>query len=184
MLTDHNPIEYLTKIQTLKYRAATLPIIIVVVSFGINMILKVDVVKYCALLGLIFYVFVLMRYRIKKQVPPENSDMAILSPLHGKIFQIDANTIKIKKHLLEAADFRCSSMGNIEIEFSKSRLFRFENDCNVPGKLIGIIPHFVICIITIPENYKIEVSPGEKVEAGETILAKPDFKNNAGAITQ
>jgi len=172
MLTDYNPIEYLTKIQNLKYKAATLPIIIVVVSFGINMIFKVDIVKYCALLGLVLYVFVLMRYRIKKQVPPENSEIAILSPLHGKILQIDANLIKIKKHFLEAADFRCFSNENIEIEFSKSRLFRFEDDCNVPGKLIGIIPHSVICIITIPEKYKIEVNPGEKVEAGETILAK------------
>ncbi len=180
MLTDYNPIEYLTKIQTLKYRAATLPIIIVVVSFGINMILKVDFVKYCALLGLIFYVFVLMRYRIKKQLPPENSDMALLSPLHGKIFQIDANQIKIKKNILEAADFRCSSSENLKIEFSKSRLFHFENDCNVPGKLIGIIPHSVICIITIPENYEIEVSPGEKVEAGETILAKQISKKMQG----
>lgn len=172
MLTDYNPIEYLTKIQSLKYRAATLPIIIVVVSFSINMIFKVDIVKYCALLGLIFYIFVLMCYRIKKQVPPENSDTAILSPIHGKIFQIDANTIKIKKHILEAADFRCSSRENVEIEFSKARLFRFENDCNMPGKLIGIFPYSVICIITIPKNYEIEVSLGEKVEAGETILAK------------
>jgi hypothetical protein len=172
MLTDYNPIEYLTKIQNLKYQAATLPIIIVIVSFGINMIFKVDIVKYCALLGLLFYVFILMRYRIKKQVPPENSETAILSPIHGKIFQIDANRIKIKKHILEAADFRCSSRENVEIEFSKSKLFRFENDCNVPGKLIAIIPHSVICIIMIPENYRIEVNPDEKVEAGETILAK------------
>ena len=172
MLIDYNPIEYLTKIQNLKYRTAMLPIIIVVVSFGINMIFKVDIVKYCALLGLIFYIFVMMCYRIKKQAPPEIPDTAILSPIHGKIFQIDANRIKIKKHILEAADLRCSSKENIEIEFSKSRLFRFEDDCNMPGKLIGIIPHSVICTITIPENYKIEVSPGEKVEAGETILAK------------
>jgi hypothetical protein len=180
MLADYNPIEYLTKIQNLKYRTATLPIIIVVVSFGINMIFKVDIVKYCALLGLIFYVFVLMRYRIKKQIPPENSGTMILSPIHGKIFQIDANRIKIKKHILEAADFRCSSMENIEIEFLKSQLFRFENDCNVPGKLIGIIPHSVICIITIPENYEIEVTPNKKVEAGETILAKQISKKIQG----
>ncbi len=180
MLTDYNPIEYLTKIQNLKYRAATLPIIIVVVSFSINMIFEVDIVKYCALLGLFFYVFVLMCYRIKKQVPPENSDTAILSPVHGKIFQIDANRIKIKKHILEAADFRCSSKENIKIQFSNSRLFRFENDCNVPGKLIGIIPHSVICTITIPENYKIEVNFGEKVEAGETILAKQISKKIKG----
>ena len=180
MLTDYNPLEYLTKIQSLKYRAAKLPIIIVIVSFGINMIFKVDIVKYCALLGLFFYVFVLMRYRIKKQVPPENSDTAILSPIHGKIFQIDANQIKIKKHLLEAADFRCSSREDVEIEFSKSLSFRFEDDCNVPGKLIGIIPHSMISIITIPENYKIEVNHGEKVEAGETILAKQIPKKMQG----
>jgi hypothetical protein len=121
-----------------------------------------------------------MRYRIKKQVPPKNSETAILSPIHGKIFQIDANRIKIKKHILEAADFRCSSRENVEIEFSKSKLFRFEDDYNVPGKLIGIIPHSAICIITIPENYKIEINPGEKVEAGETILAKQISKKKQG----
>lgn len=180
MLTDYSPIEYLVKIQSLKHRAAIFPIIVVVFSFGINIIFKVEIVKYSALLGLLFYVFILMRYRIKKQVPPENSDTAILSPLHGKIFQIDSNQIKIKKHILEAADFRCSSGENVKIKFSKSQLSRFENDCNVPGKLIGIIPHSVTCTITIPENYKIEVNPGEKVEAGETILAKQIPKKKQG----
>ena len=173
MISDYNPIEYLTRIQSLKYKAATVPILIVIISFSVNIILKIDLVKYFSLLGLLLFLFILMKYRIKRTVPSESEEEIVLAPIHGRIIKIEDNKILIKKSFLDPADIRCvTNNKNVKITITNSSITWFEKNANLPGKLIGVIPHSTEFICELPNNYKVEIKLGQKVEAGETVIGK------------
>ena len=173
MISDYNPIEYLTRIQSLKYKAATVPILIVIISFSVNLIFKIDLVKYFSLLGLLLFLFILMKYRIKRTVPSESEEEIVLAPIHGRIIKIEDNKILIKKSFLDPADIRCvTNNKNVKITITNSSITWFEKEAILPGKLIGIVPHSAECICELPNDYKIEVQVNQKIEAGETIIAR------------
>ncbi len=173
MIGDYNPIEYLTRIQSLKYKAATVPILIVIISFSVNLIFKIDLVKYFSLFGLLLFLFILMKYRIKRTVPSESEEEIVLAPIHGRIIKVENNKFTIKKSLLDPADIRCIAIRkDIKIKIKSSGLTWFEKEATLPGKLIGIVPHSAECICELPNDYKIEVQLGQKIEAGETIIAR------------
>ncbi|MCK4653204.1 MAG: hypothetical protein KAU01_02040 [Candidatus Cloacimonetes bacterium] len=173
MISDYNPIEYLTRIQSLKYKAATVPILIVIISFSVNLIFKIDLVKYFSLLGLLLFLFILMKYRIKRTVPSESEEEIVLAPIHGRIIKIEDNKILIKKSFLDPADIRCvTNNKNVKITITNSSITWFEKNTNLLGKLIGIVPHSAECICELPNDYKIEVQVNQKIEAGETIIAR------------
>ncbi len=173
MISDYNPIEYLTRIQSLKYKAATVPILIVIISFSVNLIFKIDLVKYFSLLGLLLFLFILMKYRIKRTVPSESEEEIVLAPIHGRIIKIEDNKILIKKSFLDPADIRCvTNNKNVKITITNSSITWFEKNANLLGKLIGIVPHSAECICELPNDYKIEVQVNQKIEAGETIIAR------------
>jgi len=173
MISDYNPIEYLTRIQSLKYKAATVPILIVIISFSVNLIFKIDLVKYFSLLGLLLFLFILMKYRIKRTVPSESEEEIVLAPIHGRIIKIEDNKILIKKSFLDPADIRCvTDNKNVKITITNSRITWFEKEATLPGKLIGIVPHSAECICELPNDYKVEIQLGQKIEAGETIIAR------------
>jgi hypothetical protein len=173
MISDYNPIEYLTRIQSLKYKAATVPILIVIISFSVNLIFKIDLVKYFSLLGLLLFLFILMKYRIKRTVPSKSEEEIVLAPIHGRIIKIEDNKILIKKSFLDPADIRCvTNNKNVKITITNSSITWFEKEAILPGKLIGIVPHSAECICELPNDYKIEVRVNQKIEAGETIIAR------------
>ena len=169
-MSEYTPVEYLTKIQKLKYKAAIFPILLVIISFGLNMIFELDQAKYLSIIGLIWYIFIIIRFRIRRNYPPENENEIILSPIYGKVIKIENNLITIKKRFLQPADIRYSGK-NIIVKITSKYAIYFEDQSSLPGRLIGIISFSAICICEITTDYKIELNVGNKVVAGETILA-------------
>lgn len=169
-MSEYTPVEYLTKIQKLKYKAAIFPILLVIISFGLNMIYQLDQVKYLSILGLIWYILIIIRFRIRRNVPPKNESEIILSPIYGTITKIDINMITIKKGLFQAADIRYPGY-EINLKFTSKFINLFEKKPNLAGKLIGVVSCKSKCVCTIPDDWNINVHPGDKVIAGETILA-------------
>ncbi|MCD6176913.1 MAG: hypothetical protein J7K29_03640 [Candidatus Cloacimonetes bacterium] len=169
-MLEYTPIEYLTKIQKLKYKASIFPILLVIISFGLNMIFELDQAKYLSIIGLIWYILNIIRFRVRRNYPPENKNEIILSPIYGKVIKIENNLITIKKGLFQAADIRYSGK-NIVVKIKSEHINYFEDQPSLVGKLIGIISSSAICICEITNNYKIEINVGNKVVAGETILA-------------
>ncbi len=169
-MSDYTPIEYLTKILKLKYRAAIFPILLVIISFGLNMIFELDQAKYLSIIGLIWYILIIIQFKVRRNYPPESETEIALSPIYGKITKIEDNTITIKKGFFQAADIRYSGQ-NIEVKINSKKVTYFEEQPKLTGKLIGIVSSSAICICTIPENLIIQIKIDDKVVAGETILA-------------
>jgi hypothetical protein len=169
-MLEYTPVEYLTKIQKLKYKAAIFPILLVIISFGLNMIFELDQVKYLSIIGLIWYILIIIQFRVRRNYPPESETDIILSPIYGKITKIEDNSITIIKGFFQAADIRYSGQ-NIEVKINSQKTTYFEQQPTLLGKLIGIVSSSAICICEIPEDWKIEINTDDKVIAGETILA-------------
>jgi len=169
-MSEYTPIEYLTKIQKLKYKAALFPILLVFISFGFNMIFKIDQAKYLSIIGLIWYIFIIIQFRVRRNYPPENEKEIVLSPIYGKVTKIEDNSITIKKGYFQSADIRYAGQ-NIEVNINSKKAIYFEEQYTLTGKLIGVITSSAICICKIPDDLKIEIDIGNKVVAGETILA-------------
>ncbi len=169
-MSNYTPSEYLTKIQKLKYKAAIFPILLVIISFGLNILFELDQVKYLSIIGLIWYIFIIIKFRIRNNYPPESETEIILSPIYGRIVKIEGNSITIKKGIFQSADIRYAGQ-NIKVKIGSKKVNYFEERPTLVGKLIGMISSPAICICEVPEEWKIEINIGDKVVAGETILA-------------
>jgi len=102
-MSDYTPLGYLTKNQKLKYKAAFYPILLVVLSFVFNLILELDHLKYFAIIGLIWHIITISRFKVSRNIPPESETEILLSPIYGKITKISKNSITIKKGIFQAA---------------------------------------------------------------------------------
>jgi len=165
------PASYLSKVQKLKYKVAIFPILLVFISFIINMTFGIDQVKYLSVIGLVWYIIIIMKFRVKKAYPHKKENKILLSPIHGKIIKIEENSISIKRGIFDPADLRYSGQ-EMEVDLSSNNIKYFEEEPEVPGKLIGIILSSGICKCSVPNDWEIVVRSGEKVSAGETILAE------------
>ncbi len=169
MIEKYNPTEYLIKLQNIKYRALMFPILIIIISFGVYYIFRIDFVKYFSIAGLIAYFFIMMIFHVKKTVPPQTENDDVLAPIFGKVSEIKDRKITIKKSLFQPADIRCAASGK-EINITSSRIYWFERNATLQGKLIGVVPSNAECIYEVPDEFDIEVKIGQKIEAGETII--------------
>lgn len=169
-MSNHTPVEYLAKIQKLKYKAAIFPILLVIISFGLNILFELDQVKYLSIIGLIWYIFIIIKFRVRRNYPPESESEIILSPIYGKIIEIEGSSITIKKGIFQSADIRYTGQ-NIEVKIKSKKVNYFEEQTTLAGKLIGVISSSAICICEVPEDWKIEINIDDKIVAGETILA-------------
>jgi hypothetical protein len=172
-MNEFNPELYLLRIQKQKYKIATFPILVVVIGFFLHSSFQFAFLKYVSLAGLLGYIFVIMLHKVNKAVPPTCESSCILSPISGKISSIDSRSIEIIKSIFDPIDIRCASNDENNQSIWKDRKPKFfEENCQLPGKLIGMITGNANCFFDVPDNYKIEVVIGKKVIAGETILAK------------
>ncbi|MCF7857794.1 MAG: hypothetical protein K9N07_00515 [Candidatus Cloacimonetes bacterium] len=169
-MLDFTPLEYVTKIQQLKYKTAVFPILLVIISFGLNFFFALDLVKYLTLIGLVWYIIILMIFRIKRNYPPLSDSEIIVAPIYGKISKIEGNVITITKSYFQPADLRYSGV-NTTTDFDSTRVRYFEADPQLTGRLIGVVPAKTKCTCEIPIDWGINVNVGEKVVAGGTILA-------------
>ena len=169
-MSEYTPVKYLSKIQKLKYKAAIFPILLVIISFAFNMIFELDQAKYLSIIGLIWYIFIIIRFRVRRNYPPESVTEIILSPIYGKVTKIENNSITIKKGVFQSADIRYPGQ-NIEVKIDSRKMTYFEEQPALTGKLIGVVPSSAMCICEIPENWNIQITIGDKVIAGETMLA-------------
>lgn len=169
-MSDYTPVEYLSKIHKLKYKAAIFPILLVILSFGLNILFELDQVKYLSIIGLIWYILIIIKFRIRRNYPPESESEIVLSPIYGKVIKIEDSFITIKKGIFQSADIRYAGQ-NIEVRIKSKRVSYFEEQPSLVGKLIGIVSSSAICICKIPKDWKIDIISGDKVVAGETILA-------------
>ncbi|RLC52865.1 MAG: hypothetical protein DRI23_01815 [Candidatus Cloacimonadota bacterium] len=172
-MNEFNPESYLLKIQKQKYKIAIFPILIVIISFFLHSSFQFTFLKYFSLAGLLGYVFVLMLHKVNKTVPPVCEQKHLLSPISGKIASTNNNKIEIIKSIFDPIDIRCStSSDKIDIIWKNKKPLFFEEHCQINGKLIGMLIGKVNCVLKLPDEYKIEVEDGQKVFAGETILAR------------
>ena len=169
-MSEYTPVEYLTKIQKLKYKAAIFPILLVFISFVLNITLELDQAKYLSIIGLIWYIFIIIQFRVRRNYPPENENKIVLSPIYGKVTKIEDNSITIKKGFSQSADIRYAGQ-NIEVKMESAKVIYFEEQPTLTGKLIGVLTSSAMCICKIPDDWNIEINIDDKVIAGETILA-------------
>ena len=169
-MSNYTPVEYLTKIQKLKYKAAIFPILLVVISFVLNILFELDQAKYLSIIGLIWYIFIIIQFRVRRNYPPESETEIVLSPIYGRVTKIENNSITIKKGVFQAADIRYPGQ-NIEVKIDSRKVTYFEEQPTLTGKLIGVVSSSAMCICEILDDWKIEINIGNKVVAGETILA-------------
>ncbi|MEA2096791.1 MAG: hypothetical protein U9P73_08900 [Candidatus Cloacimonadota bacterium] len=169
-MSEYTPVEHLTKIQKLKYRAAFFPILLVIISFVLNMIYGIDQTKYLSIFGFIWYLIIIIQFRVRRNYPPESKTEIALSPIYGKVSKIEDRSITIKKGFFQSADIRYAGQ-NIEVTIRSKQAKYFEDQPSLAGRLIGVISSSGICICGIPEGWKIELNVGDKVTAGESILA-------------
>ncbi len=57
------------------------------------------------------------------------------------------------------------------MKIESAKVIYFEEQPTLTGKLIGVVSSSATCICKIPVDWKIEINIGNKVIAGETILA-------------
>ena len=172
-MNEFNPEQYLLKIQKQKYKIAIFPILIVVISFFLHSSFQFTILKYVSLAGLLGYVFVIMLHKVNKAIPPVCENSCILSPISGKISSIDNNKVEIIKSIFDPIDIRYSNFSDkIDIIWKNKKPLFFEENCQLPGKLIGMIIGKSKCVLQLSDDCEIEVVIGKKIIAGETILAK------------
>lgn len=178
-MSECNPIDHINRIQKIKYKQALLPIILIVASFLISFFYENEMLKYAALFGLIWYVWIFMQFKIIKIPLPENSENSLLSPITGKVIDLNEAELLLKKSWLNSVEIRCIGKNEkITINWTKEPVL-FESDCSLPGRLIGFVKGKTICKITFPKHYELNVVCGQKIEAGNCILKKKEEDGKA-----
>ena len=177
MNEDFTPVSYLLKAQKLKYRAALIPILLVILGLLLSNYTKFSYAKYISLLGLIGYFWVILKFRIHKRVSPTIEETVIYAPIHGKIISVSEKDDKIivafAKGLFQPVEIRCPSVEkNTVISCEKGKISWFERSAFKPKKMVGIVHAAAIVKISFPKEYKLLLSKGSKVIAGETEIGK------------
>ncbi|MFC1887473.1 hypothetical protein ACFLYK_01545 [Candidatus Cloacimonadota bacterium] len=168
-----NPTDYLLKIQKIKYKEAVIPILLVFSGFAINFINPYSFVKYLSLFGLLAFIFISLKYRVRKNIPPDEKNI-ILSPVYGIVSDLDSSTgtLTISKGFFTPADYRCASINEEGLfQIKKGTLTLFETKCFLAGKLIGILPLNAVILCKLPPEFNLETVIGGKLIAGETVIA-------------
>jgi hypothetical protein len=85
MLEDYNPYKYLRKAQTTKFRELLFPILIIFISFALSYVWESNLLIILSLVGLLGYINISIRYRIRQTIPEESGPNLILAPLNARI---------------------------------------------------------------------------------------------------
>ncbi|MCF7793482.1 MAG: hypothetical protein K9N09_07005 [Candidatus Cloacimonetes bacterium] len=163
-----NPVEIINKIQTAKYKKIALPILLVITSFIINHFYQFEETRYIAIVGLIWYVFIFMQFKVNRVGNVEED--TICSPLSGKITDVSKQQIIITKSWFDSSDIRFSGLDENILFWAKKPVILEDSD--ISGKLIGYTIGRNSCKIEFDEEWETLVEIGQKVISGDPILKK------------
>ncbi|MBN1948293.1 MAG: hypothetical protein JW784_00985 [Candidatus Cloacimonetes bacterium] len=172
LIEEYNPWDTLIRIHRLKLKASILPLLIIIACFILDAVISFRPARYVSLAGLILYFLVVIRFRIRKTVPPEAAGK-ILAPVSGRVTEIGNLHVIISKSIFRAADIRIASADpRVQIEFCSGKPIIFEHENGKAGNLIGIAPGRITCLCQFPADYNVKVTHGSVLTAGESILAE------------
>ena len=180
----------LLKVVKVKYKTALPALLLVVFSVLGSEIFRFGFWKNISLVGLIWYVTVLVLYRVNREVYPEPNNHPV-SPINGKVTQLQdklgQSEIVIKKTWLDKADVRLSlpgdtvSIGRKTINTANSTFeagwtlqgtklipinIRTSNKSDLSGLVIGNS----VCRYRLPQQMRPAIAVGNRLVAGETII--------------
>ncbi len=184
-LEDFTPTSMLMKVQGIKYKAAIFPVALVLLGFLVYSYFQNDYVKFTSMLGLFIYLGIIYIHRVYRPMPPQEHGIC-LSPVHGTVTLIEANKITIEKKFFNYIDLRIPVEGmellaenpmifafegqGITCEITGNRLKNFHDETKSQGRIAGVAVGKCTATITLPEGWKVEAEPGEKVIAGESVI--------------
>ncbi|MCB5230689.1 MAG: hypothetical protein WCX83_02335 [Candidatus Cloacimonas sp.] len=107
-----NPTETIVTITKMKYKNAMVPLLLVVVSVGLDYFFAFEYSRYLSLFGLIVFLITLRVYRLNN-VTNITSNNALVSPISGKVTSIEKTDteiiVTINKNFHNTSDIRLSA---------------------------------------------------------------------------
>jgi hypothetical protein len=171
MLEDYNPYKYLRQAQTAKFKELLFPILLILVSFLLSYFLETDLLIFLSLSGFLGYIIISIRYRIHRVIPLEIDSKFILAPINSRVAEIAGNKVKLRKKWYYTCDFRTAAAFKLKLNLTATKSVWFELENTLPGKLVGIVPRPAICELEIPDGFQIKIKKGDKLIAGESVIA-------------
>ncbi len=184
-LEDFTPTSMLMKVQRIKYKSAIFPIALVVLGFLIYSYYENDYVKISSMIGLFLFLALIYIHRVYRPMPPQESGIC-LAPLHGMVTRTEDNKVTIEKKVFNYIDIRNPMDGmnfgkinemvfgfegaEIQCELTGNRIHEFPDEVTSQGRMKGATVGKCTAVITFPKGWAIDIMPGEKVVAGETII--------------
>ena len=188
------PTDSLVEISKYKYLAASIPFLIIIISFATSFFIDFKLLNQISLIAFVFFLLAVIRYRVNLRIIPPPKDV-ILSPINGKVVNIttsdNLHIVKLKKSFLDKADVRFSN--DLEVKHIVNKKLMTVDNENSPvswrlegehkqlsstvmfserGLLFAILPANSLCVIQLPATFDVKVSIGERVIAGETIICR------------
>jgi len=182
----------LHKIKFIQFKRQLIPLLVVMLLMGVNILSPMKWLIYPALAAFAWYLLerVLLRTKNKIAEPETN---AFVCPVDGKVQAVrkgeDMTSITIRKSWLDIAELRLpwlnlemekadswlfnSKLGQLRLKIKAARLHIFEH-IPVHGGVIGIIIGSGIITLYLPAGIKVLVKEGETVFGGETVLCHLD----------
>lgn len=185
MKYQHNPVEYINRIQKEKYKMLAVPMVIIVINFALNFFYNIHFIKYLSAFAMLMYLVVLYLYRISHP-SIEMNESNLLAPVNGKVKEIirkdKGYQILIVKSWYESCEMR--TMSNLdEIDPSEetdhssfivkgvwTKIFS-KKIPHLQGQLIGAAPAKCIAVVHIPYHYELSINENDHLESGVSILA-------------
>ncbi|MBN1327156.1 MAG: hypothetical protein JW996_04335 [Candidatus Cloacimonetes bacterium] len=174
MESELNPIRNIMRLQKAKYLMASPGILLVIISFIINLSYNGNFSKFIALAGFIYYFLVMFCFRFSRIYDSSQNSNSYYAPITGRVEKIisQEKIIIIKKTIFDPVEVRSSTSGEIDDQFSLTGFHKiFEHETEIAQRLAGFLAGNGTCYCQIPENFTINITPGEKIHAGITVLA-------------
>jgi hypothetical protein len=179
---------------------ALLPIGIVIFAFIIQQGLQLSSARYLSILALVYYLIILLVFRINRTVSLPEED-TLISPINGKVTDIrtekNEHIVEIKKLFYQPADVRLSDSADVSSEvvtsynkqwikkseliftnaerktswsLSGRNIYYFFETMRKKGGLTAIIPGNGSCTLRLSDQYHLNIQQGDKLEAGSSII--------------
>jgi len=168
-MEKYNPIKVVSAIQKLKFKYATVPIIMVLVSFALSKYLGEEISKYLSLAGLILYFSTTMLFKVNRRLQiPEAENLELVFPVSGRISALEDGYVIIKKSWFGLADIRWSGT-DFQPENISGKAYVFDSEPSVIGQLIGVVPFSAEYKFHISSELAAQYKIGDSVNAGAAI---------------